>query len=63
MKGKFDAYVLWPLAKKLQNWIVDQSTAHDFTVDAFSYLPNNIFDKKVYFFKIEIVFMENELEG
>ena len=32
MKGKFDAYVLWPLAKKLQNWIVDQSTARDFTV-------------------------------
>ena len=27
MKGKFDAYVLWPL-----NWIVDQSTACDFTV-------------------------------
>ena len=22
MKGKFDAYVLWPLAKKLQNWTV-----------------------------------------
>ena len=21
MKGKFDAYVLWPLAKKFQNWI------------------------------------------
>ena len=33
MKGKFDAYVLWPLAKKLQNWIVDRSTARDFTVD------------------------------
>ena len=32
MKGKFDAYVLWPLAKKLQNWIVDRSTARDFTV-------------------------------
>ena len=32
MKGKFDAYVLWPLAKKFQNWIVDQSTARDFTV-------------------------------
>ena len=26
MKGKFDAYVLWPLAKKYQNWIVDRST-------------------------------------
>ena len=27
IKGKFDAYVLWPLAKSLQNWIVDRSTA------------------------------------
>ena len=33
MKGKFDAYALWPLTKKLQNWIVDRSTARDFTVD------------------------------
>ena len=32
MKGKFDAYVLWPLVKKFQNWIVDQSTACEFTV-------------------------------
>ena len=32
MKGKFDAYILWPLAKKFQNWIVDRSTARDFTV-------------------------------
>ena len=32
MKGKFDPYVLWPLAKSLQNWIVDRSTARDFTV-------------------------------
>ena len=31
MKG-FNAYVLWPLAKKFQNWIVDRSTALDFTV-------------------------------
>ena len=37
MKGKFDAYVLWPLAKKFQNWIVDRSTARDFTV---GYNPN-----------------------
>jgi len=29
MKGKFDAYAL---AKKFQNWIVDRSTAHNFTV-------------------------------
>ena len=27
MKGKFDAYVLWPLAKRIQNWIVARSTA------------------------------------
>ena len=33
MKVKFDAYVLCPLAQKFQNWIVDQSTARDFTVD------------------------------
>ena len=32
MKGKFDAYALWPLAKMIQNWKVDQSTALDFTV-------------------------------
>ena len=32
MKGKFDAYVLWPLAKSFQNWIVDRSTACDFTI-------------------------------
>ena len=29
---KLYAYVLWPLAKRVQNWIVDQSTARDFTV-------------------------------
>ena len=32
MKGNFDAYVLWPLSKILQNGIVDQSTASKFTV-------------------------------
>ena len=32
MKGKIDAYVQWPLAITFQNWIVDQSTARDFTV-------------------------------
>ena len=31
-KGKIDAYVLWPLAKSFQNWIVDWSTARDLTV-------------------------------
>ena len=32
MKGKFDAYLLWSLAKTVQNWIVDRSTARDFTI-------------------------------
>ena len=32
IKGKFDTYVLWPLAQRVQNWIVDRSTARDFTV-------------------------------
>ena len=33
MKGKFNAYAMWTLVKKFQNWIVDQSTACDFTVN------------------------------
>ena len=32
MKGIFDAYILWLFVKKVQNWIVDRSTARDFTV-------------------------------
>ena len=32
MKEKFDAYVLWPLSKRVQNWIVDRSTAPNFMV-------------------------------
>ena len=32
MKGNFDAYALWPLDKTIQNWIVDRSTARNFTV-------------------------------
>ena len=32
MKPKFDAYVLWPLAKSVQNWIVDRPTARNFMV-------------------------------
>ena len=31
-EGEFYAYVLWPLKKLLENWIVDRSTARDFTV-------------------------------
>ena len=34
MKGKFDANVLWPLAQRVQNWIVYWSTARDITVIA-----------------------------
>ena len=41
MKGKFDAYVLWPLAKSFQNWIVYRSTARHFTVH---YLEKNHFE-------------------
>ena len=36
MKGNFDAYVLWLLDKMVQNWIVDRSTARDFTVRKFN---------------------------
>ena len=32
MKGKCNAYVLWPLAKIFQNWIADRSTARNFRV-------------------------------
>ena len=32
MKGKFDTNVLLPLAKSLQNLVVDWSTAPNFTV-------------------------------
>ena len=32
INGKFDAYVLWPLVQRVQNWIVDLSTAWDFMV-------------------------------
>ena len=40
-EGKFDALVLWPLSKKLQNWIVDWSTARDFTISKYlDYIVN-----------------------
>ena len=32
MKGKFDTYLLWSFTQRVQNWIVDWSTARDFTV-------------------------------
>ena len=40
MKGNFDAYVLWTLDKMVQNWIVDPSTARDFTEFAVNNLLN-----------------------
>ena len=46
MKGKFDPYVLWPLAKRIQNWISDQSTTRDFTVVI------NIHDNHMIFFTV-----------
>ena len=42
MKWKFDSYVLWPLAKKSQNWIVDQSTTHGMSIDAVEQETNTI---------------------
>ena len=44
MKGKFDAYVLWHMAQRVQNWIVDQSTARDFTVPSVGYPVCSIID-------------------
>ena len=38
IKEKFDAYLLWPLAIKFQNWIVDWSTARNFTVCTCSHI-------------------------
>jgi hypothetical protein len=32
MKGKFDAYVVWPLAESVKNWVVDWYTAGNFMV-------------------------------
>ena len=48
MKGKFDAYVLWPLAKKFQNWIVDRSTARNFTVYKVEKILEDSIDCKLY---------------
>ena len=47
MKGKFDAYVLWPLAKSVQNWMVSQSTAPDFTVFIF-FIKKNVVNHQYY---------------
>ena len=52
MKGKFDAYV--PLAKRVQNCIVDWSTACNFTVQSivqsiFRFINRELFDlRKIY---------------
>ena len=46
MKGKFDAYVLWPLVKRVQSWIVDRSSDRDFMI---GYRKDNHFwTQKVY---------------
>ena len=54
MKRNFDAYVLWPSDNKVQNWIIDQSTTCNFTVNAKTYqIVNSIFDhctKLLYYF-------------
>ena len=36
LKGKFNTYALWPLTKSVQNSIIDQSTARNFTVHVFT---------------------------
>ena len=48
IQGKFDAYVLWPLAKQVQNWIVDQSTAPDFTVYGMAESKSEIGNQKTF---------------
>ena len=50
MKGKFDAYVLWPMAKWVQIWIVDGSTARNFTVN-----HNLIFVPWVWIFNLGMI--------
>ena len=50
MKGKFNAYVLWPLAKKFKNLIVDWSSARDFTVGILIRIPIGEADEVPYFF-------------
>ena len=42
MKGNFDAYVLWPWAKKVENWIIDWSNAHDFMVRSCKFYHSRI---------------------
>ena len=42
MKGKFEAYVLWPLGKRVQNWIVAPSTASDFMLYLINIWKNNV---------------------
>ena len=49
MMGKLDAYIPWPLAKRVQNWIVDWCTAWDFTV--FQFGPEIETNSKSGFFK------------
>ena len=46
MKGKFDAYVLWPLEKSVQHWLVERSIARNFTV-IMNFIIQN-FPQKIY---------------
>ena len=43
MKGKFDSYVLWPLAKSFQNWIVDRSTCAVYCSRLYDIIKNSSF--------------------
>ena len=63
MKGKFDANVLWPLAKRVQNWIVNRSTARNFTLSIGSFwvaVPCNLwpFGHNLLFW-ISLLLLEN----
>ena len=50
MKGNFDVYVLWPLEKMVQNWIVDWSTSRNF----FHKFQNEACDCEVQTFRVRI---------
>ena len=49
-------YVLWPPIKKFKNWIVDWSTAHDFTVFVWDQFWNHLLN-------VDLVFIQGSFEG
>ena len=59
MRGKFDAYVLEPLSKKFQIWIVDWSITPNFTVHIFLHNKTQFlhFSSKYVSFKIKSLFI------